>query len=83
MNRRWRQADLAAKTGVSRQVIIRVEEGHLGVGIGAYVACLWAMGLEGDVALLASPERDPEGQTLAAARVGKRVRLPSELDDEF
>lgn len=83
INRRWRQQDLAAKAGVSRQVIIRVEAGHLGVGIGAYVAALWAMGIHEDVGNLAGPERDLEGQTLAAARLGKRVRPATEGDDEF
>lgn len=82
-NREWRQEDLAAKAGVSRRVIIRIEEGQLGVGIGAYVAVLWAMGLHHDVAHLASSERDVEGQTLAAARLGERVRPSTELDDEF
>lgn len=83
VNRRWRQEDLAAKAGVTRGVIIRVEAGHLGVGIGAYVAALWALGLHHEVAELASPERDLEGQTLAAAHRGERVRLPTGLDDKF
>ena len=83
VNRRWRQEDLAAKAGITRRVIIRIEAGHLGVGIGAYVAALWAMGLHQEVGEVASPERDVEGQTLAAARLGQRVRPPTELDDEF
>lgn len=83
INRRWRQEDLAAKAGVTRRVIIRVEAGKLGVGIGAYVAALWALGLHQDVGDLASPERDLEGQTLVAARLGERVRPRTELDDEF
>jgi len=83
INRHWRQQDLAEKAGVSRQVIIRMEDGHLGVGIGAYVAALWAMGLHEDVAKLASSERDLEGQTLAAARLGQRVRHGAGVDDEF
>jgi DNA-binding XRE family transcriptional regulator len=83
INRRWRQQDLAEKVGVSRQVIIRIEDGHLGVGIGAYVATLWAMGLHADVGTLAGPERDLEGQTLAAARLGQRVRHGEGTDDDF
>ncbi len=83
INRRWRQQDLAVKAGVSRQVIIRVEGGHLGVGIGAYVAALWAMGLQADVGTLAGPEHDLEGQTLVAARLGQRVRHGEGADDEF
>jgi transcriptional regulator with XRE-family HTH domain len=83
INRHWRQEDLATKAGVTRRVIMRIEDGRLGVGIGAYVAVLWAMGLHQDVADLASPERDLEGQTLAAARLGERVRPKTEFDDEF
>jgi len=83
INRQWRQQDLAMKAGVSRQVIIRIENGHLGVGIGGYVAALWAMGLHEDVANLASTERDLEGRTFAAARLGKRVRPATEGTDDF
>jgi transcriptional regulator with XRE-family HTH domain len=82
-NRQWRQLDLAQKAGVDRRVIMRIEKGHMGVGIGAFVAALWAMGLHHDVADLASPQRDQEGQTLAAARHGDRVRPAAELDDDF
>jgi transcriptional regulator with XRE-family HTH domain len=83
INRQWRQEDLAVKAGVTRRVIIRIEDGQLGVGVGAYVAALWAMGLHQDVADIASPARDVEGQTLAAARLGQRVRPPTEFDDAF
>jgi hypothetical protein len=41
------------------------------------------MGLHHDISKLASPERDIEGQTLAAARLGERIRPVTELDDEF
>src|SRR5688572_13925474 len=83
INRRWRQEDLARRAGVTRGVIVRLEAGQLGVGVGAYVAALWAMGLHQDVAELGSPARDLEGQTLAAARLGQRVRPATEFDDEF
>jgi transcriptional regulator with XRE-family HTH domain len=82
-NRNLRQEDLARKAGVTRRVIMRIEAGHLGVGIGTYAAVLWALGLDADLALLASPERDTEGQTLAAARYGSRVRNPSGPGDDF
>jgi DNA-binding XRE family transcriptional regulator len=74
INRQWRQQDLADKVGVSRQVIIRIEAGHPGVAMGGYVAALWAMGLHSDVETLAAPAHDLEGHTLAAARLGQRVR---------
>lgn len=82
-NRNLRQEDLARKAGVTRRVIMRIEAGHLGVGIGAYAAALWALGLDADLAHLASPERDTEGQTLAASRHGARVRIQSEPGDDF
>lgn len=83
MRRQWREEDLAAKAGITRMTLRRVEAGALGTGIGAYAAALWALGLHGDLAHVAAPERDLEGQTLEAARRGSRVRLPAELSDEF
>jgi transcriptional regulator with XRE-family HTH domain len=82
-NRNLRQEDVARKAGITRRVVIRIEAGHLGVGIGAHAAVLWALGLDADLALVASPERDTEGQTIAASRYGSRVRPPSELGDDF
>jgi transcriptional regulator with XRE-family HTH domain len=83
INRRWRREDLAAKAAVSVGVIDRIEHGHLGTGIGSWVAALWALGLHHDVAKLASPSHDAEGQTLAASRLGKRVRPDRKPDDDF
>lgn len=82
-NRRWRQEDLAARAGVDRRTILGIEQGKPGIAVGAYVAALWAMGLEGQVASVAGPGRDPEGETLAAARAGRRMRPAAEPDDEF
>jgi len=83
VRRRLREEDLAAKAGISRLTLRRVEAGALGTGIGAYVAVLWALGLDGDVPRLAAPSEDIEGQTLEAARRGERVRLGEGLNDEF
>jgi transcriptional regulator with XRE-family HTH domain len=82
VRRQLREEDLAAKAGITRTTLRRVEAGALGTGIGAYAAVLWALGLHGDLAAAAAPERDLEGQTLEAARRGKRVR-PTGLNDEF
>jgi transcriptional regulator with XRE-family HTH domain len=81
--REWRQADLADKAGVSRPTIARLETGDLGISIGAYAAVLFALGLEGQLAAVAAPSRDPEGEALAAARLGQRVRPAGTLDDDF
>lgn len=83
LRRRWRQADLAMKAGLTRPTVVAVEKGRPGTGIGAYVAVLWALGLHHDVARLAAPDRDAEGATLEAARQGKRARPPTALDDDF
>jgi DNA-binding XRE family transcriptional regulator len=81
--RQLRQDDLAAKAGITRTTLRRVEAGELGTGIGAYAAVLWALGMQHDLAAAASPERDAEGLTLEAARRGVRVRPSRKLDDAF
>ena len=81
--RRLRQAELARRAGITVQTLRRVESGALGTGLGAYLAALWAMGLESDFGALASPDTDVEGKTLEAARRGERVRPEKRLDDDF
>jgi transcriptional regulator with XRE-family HTH domain len=83
IRRQLREEDLAAKAGITRMTLRRVEAGTLGTGVGAYAAALWALLLLDDLADVAAPNRDLEGQTLEAARRGKRVRLPKGLNDEF
>lgn len=83
IRRQLREEDLATRAGITRTTLRRVEAGALGTGIGAYAAVLWALGLHGEFADVAAPERDLEGQTLEAARRGERVRLPTGLSDEF
>lgn len=83
LRRQWRQEDLARKAGITRTTLVNIEKGKLGTGVGAYVAVLWALGLDADVALLAAPERDLEGQTLEAARLPERARPATDLSDDF
>jgi transcriptional regulator with XRE-family HTH domain len=83
VNRRWRQEDLARRAGLTRGVILRIEKGHLGVGIGAYVAALHALGLDRGIDELASVGSDLEGQTLAAVHGPKRARPDRSLGDDF
>jgi transcriptional regulator with XRE-family HTH domain len=83
LRRRWRQTDLVEKAGITRATLVAIEKGKLGTGIGAYTAVLWALGLHGDVGLLAAPERDLEGQALQNARLGSRARPAVDLDDDF
>jgi transcriptional regulator with XRE-family HTH domain len=83
VRRRMREEDLAESAGVSRVTLRRVERGELGTGIGAYAAVLWALGFQGGLGEILSPEKDLEGQTLEAARHGRRVRPPKGLSDDF
>jgi transcriptional regulator with XRE-family HTH domain len=81
--RRLRQADLATRAGITIQTLRRVERGSLGTGLGAYIAALWAMGLDGPLAALADPAADLEGRTLEAATRGERVRPSEGLSSDF
>lgn len=83
VRRRWPQALLAERAGITRATLAAIEKGRLGTGIGAYASVLWALGLERDIALLASGERDHEGRTLEEARLPERARMSSTLDDDF
>jgi transcriptional regulator with XRE-family HTH domain len=83
LRRQWRQQDLADKAGITRATLVGIEQGKPGTGIGAYVAVLWALNLHGDVAMLAAPDRDLEGQTLEAARLPERARDMNKLSDDF
>lgn len=81
--RRLRQEDLAAHAGITVPTLRRVESGSLGTGLGAYVATLWALGLDDDLASVAHPAHDMEGQTLEAASRGERVRSTDRLPNDF
>lgn len=83
MRRDWRQQDLAQKAGIHPNTLRKVESGAPGTAIGAYAAALWGLGLLEQLADVARPDRDAEGETLAAARLGERARTSSTLDDNF
>ena len=81
--RQLRQRELARMAGITIPTLRRVEDGALGTGIGAYIAVLWAMGMDDGVGRLAAPDTDMEGQTLEAARRGERVRPRAGLSNDF
>jgi transcriptional regulator with XRE-family HTH domain len=83
IRRGWRRPDLAAKTGVSESTLQAVESGAAGVGAGAYVSAMWALGLLGLAEPMFDPALDETGVLLDAQRRNTRVRLPRDLDDDF
>lgn len=83
MRRELRQEDLAQKAGIHTNTLKKVEAGAPGTALGAYAAALWALGLLDQLAEVGRPDRDAEGETLAAARLGERARGSTKLDDDF
>lgn len=66
--------DLAARMGVGRQTLARMEAGAPGVSIEALGLALWNMNLLDHLASIAAPANDPEGQRLAELRAPSRAR---------
>lgn len=82
--RRLTVRELAAKAGISYDTARAVQAGNLQTGLGAYLAVLWAMGLESEIHAFADPERDGEGKQLELTRLPQRVRHSKErLDGGF
>ncbi|HUG23961.1 hypothetical protein [Piscinibacter sp.] len=82
--RRLTLRELASKAGISYDTARAVEGGHLQTGLGAYLAMLWAMGLESEIHAFVDPERDEEGKHLELARLPERVRHRKDhLDGDF
>lgn len=84
MRRRIPLRELAERAGVNHKTATAVEAGNLLTGIGAYLALMWALGLEQEVAKLLDPDRDEEGKQLELARTPKRARAKrSSIDADF
>ena len=56
LRRRVTQAEMAARVGVSRETIVRVEQGDPKVGVAVLVRMLGVLGLEADLDLLAASD---------------------------
>ncbi|MDZ4259799.1 MAG: helix-turn-helix domain-containing protein [Gemmatimonadales bacterium] len=83
LRRRWTQALLAEKVGVSTPTIQNLERGKPGVSLGVLVTVLWALGLEDALAPLMDPAEDQTGAALGLAQLGHRVRRTQKIDDDF
>lgn len=74
VRRRIALRDLAKRAGVNHKTAAAVEAGSLLSGIGAYLALIWALGLERDLTKLIDPDHDEEGKQLELARTPRRAR---------
>lgn len=82
--RRLTLRELAAKAGISYDTARAAEAGNLQTGLGAYLAMLWAMGLESEINSFLDPDRDETGKQLDIARQPRRVAQRKEKhDDDF
>ena len=75
LKRRLPMSVVAERAATSRPTLSRLEKGDPAVSIGMYAATLQALGLLGDLLVLADPGKDTVGQELAAAALPKRARI--------
>jgi transcriptional regulator with XRE-family HTH domain len=84
VRRRIAVRDLASRAGISYDTARAVEAGNLLTGLGAYLAVIWALGLERHLADLLNPDSDVEGKQLELARTPDRARgKKGKLDADF
>ncbi len=75
--------DMAQKIGTGERAVVDAEKGKPSTGIAVYMAMLWALDLLDQMADVAAPEQDEEGQTLALSRERVRARPKTGLDNDF
>ena len=74
VRRRLSQRELASRAGISYVTMRAIEAGSLLTGLGAYLAAIWALGLERELAKLLDPDTDAEGKQLELSRTPRRAR---------
>ena len=84
VRRRLTLRQLAAKAGIAYDTARAVETGNLMTGLGAYLALIWALGLERELTTFLDPDRDLEGKQLELMRLPQRAHAPKRThDDDF
>lgn len=81
IRRRIPLRELAQRAGVNHKTAAAVEAGNLLTGLGAYLALIWVLGLEREMARLLDPDHDEEGKQLELARMPKRARAKKGATD--
>jgi transcriptional regulator with XRE-family HTH domain len=71
IRRSIRASDLAARCMVTLPTLRKVERGDPTVSLGAVMAVLWALGLEGRIGDML--DRDPIGEEMEERRLRRRV----------
>lgn len=74
---------VAEKIGTGMRVVADAEKGKPSTSIVVYAALLWVVRMEAQLAEVAAPERDTEGQALARFREPVRARKEMALDNDF
>lgn len=79
--RGFSEAKLAELAHISKQTLRRTEAGEPGIGIGVLASILYILQLDGDLAVIANPEKDIQGIFLADSKLPQRIR--DKKDDRF
>jgi len=77
LRRRIPVAVMAARAGLSRMTLSKIENGEPGTSLGSYASVLFVLGLEGRLADLADVKNDELGLKLEEDRLPKRIRHSS------
>lgn len=74
LRRKLSSTQVAERAGMGRTTLVKIEQGHSGVGIGQYLNVLKVLGLEKDLLLLAKD--DELGRKLQDANLETNKRAP-------
>ncbi len=75
--------EAAEKIGAGTRAVSDAEKGKASTGIAVYVALLWTFDLLHQLADVADPGRDEEGQALSLSNERLRARSSGELNNDF
>lgn len=75
--------EVAQKIGTGPRPIAAAERGNPSTGVVVYVALLWVLDLLDQMANVADPAKDKEGQMFAVSREPSRAGHRGETDNDF